>query len=418
MKKFIFSLTTITLLLVLSTTANSQDYEFVLNWGEWGSGPGQFRLPVGVAVDSYDNVYVVDVANYRIQKFDSNGEYILEWGTFGTEPGQFRSPTGAAVDSANNVYISDYYGCIQKFDSNGGFIAKGTDRLHTPMRVAIDSQDNLFVADYGDNRIKKFDSNLVFISEWIHEEPHQPYGIAVDSNDDVYVIGYCSHILQKFNSNGTLLTQWGGPGCEYGQFGWPQDIVADSDNNIFLVDYSQVAPRCICVQKFTPFGEFITQFGRYGYGDDNLSWAKGIAVDSAGNVYVADFNRSRILKFAPLHSVMPVTIDIKPGENINSINLGSNGNVPVAIFSTEDFDATTVDPISVTLAGASVRIKGKGTPQASFWDVDGDGFLDLIVHVDTTALELTGGDVQAELIGMTFDGQEIRGVDTIRIVNE
>jgi hypothetical protein len=116
--------------------------------------------------------------------------------------------------------------------------------------------------------------------------------------------------------------------------------------------------------------------------------------------------------------VISVEIDIKPGSFPNSINLGSQGNVPVAIFSSSDFDATTVDPLTVTLAGASVRIKGKGTPQASREDIDGDGFVDLIVHVDTSALELAEEDTEAVLEGETYDGQKIRGVDTIRIVRE
>jgi len=116
--------------------------------------------------------------------------------------------------------------------------------------------------------------------------------------------------------------------------------------------------------------------------------------------------------------VIEVTIDIKPGSYPNSINLGSNGNVPVAIFSTEDFDATTVDPLTIRLSGAEVRLKGKGDPQVNFDDVDGDGLEDIIVHVDTQTFSLTGDDTEAILTGETFDGQKIRGVDTVRIVNE
>ena len=112
----------------------------------------------------------------------------------------------------------------------------------------------------------------------------------------------------------------------------------------------------------------------------------------------------------------PVTIDIKPGAFPNSINLGSSGVVPVAILSTEAFDATTVDPTSVTLAGSRVKVKGKGTPMASLQDVDGDGRRDLVVHVSTDALELTGTDVQAFLEGRTFDRVPIIGVDSIRVV--
>lgn len=113
-----------------------------------------------------------------------------------------------------------------------------------------------------------------------------------------------------------------------------------------------------------------------------------------------------------------VTIDIKPGSYPNSINLGSNGNVPVAIFSTEDFDATTVDPLTVTLAGAVVRIKGKGDSLRFYEDIDGDGLLDILVHIDTRTFALSGIETEAILEGYTFDGRMIRGVDTVRIVQD
>ncbi|MBI4663229.1 MAG: IPT/TIG domain-containing protein [Verrucomicrobia bacterium] len=113
---------------------------------------------------------------------------------------------------------------------------------------------------------------------------------------------------------------------------------------------------------------------------------------------------------------IPVTIDIKPGSFPNSINLGSGGTVPVALFSTGTFDARTVDPLRVTLAGAPVALRGKGTPMASFQDVNGDGLLDLVVHVSTQALQLTWTDEVAELRGKTFAGQAVRGTDSIRVV--
>jgi hypothetical protein len=115
--------------------------------------------------------------------------------------------------------------------------------------------------------------------------------------------------------------------------------------------------------------------------------------------------------------VLPVEIDIKPGSDPNSINLGSHGAVPVAILSTLDFDATTVDPESVELAGAGVRLKGKGTPMASYEDVNNDGATDLVVHISTDALELTDTDEEALLVGETYDGLYIiRGYDFVRIV--
>jgi hypothetical protein len=111
-----------------------------------------------------------------------------------------------------------------------------------------------------------------------------------------------------------------------------------------------------------------------------------------------------------------VAIDIKPGSFPNSINLGSGGTVPVAILSSATFDATTVDPLTVTLANARVKLKGKGTPMASFQDINDDGLLDLVVHVSTEAIELSQTDTEAVLEGQTFGGTPIRGVDSVRVV--
>lgn len=111
-----------------------------------------------------------------------------------------------------------------------------------------------------------------------------------------------------------------------------------------------------------------------------------------------------------------VHIDIKPGSFPNSINLGSGGTVPVAILSTATFDATTVDPTTVTLASAPVKLKGQGTPMASFEDINADGLLDLVVRVSTEALQISEADTEAVLEGQTLDGTPITGVDTVRVV--
>jgi hypothetical protein len=88
----------------------------------------------------------------------------------------------------------------------------------------------------------------------------------------------------------------------------------------------------------------------------------------------------------------------------------------VVILSSSIFDATTVNPTTITLAEASVKLKGNGTPIASFQDVNADGRLDLVVQVSTTALQLSNGDTQATLTGLTFDGKSITGIDSVRIV--
>jgi hypothetical protein len=112
-----------------------------------------------------------------------------------------------------------------------------------------------------------------------------------------------------------------------------------------------------------------------------------------------------------------VPVDIKPGALPKTINLGSQGNVPVAILSTSDFDATTVNPYTVKIGAASVNVKGKkGTLQESISDANGDGPLDMIVHFDTQALGLTNNAVEICVSGETTGGIRFIGCNPITIV--
>ncbi len=171
-------------------------------------------------------------------------------------------------------------------------------------------------------------------------------------------------------------------------------------------------------------------------GGISSDFGAGIAVDAAGNAYVTGDTLSTnfpttqgafqttlggssdafIAKISDAPPVLEVTIDIKPGSFPNSINLGSNGTVPVAIFSDTAFDATNVDPLTVTLASAPVRLKGNGTPMTSSQDVNSDGLLDLVVHVSTDTLIVSETDREAVLEVKTFDGTAITGSDTVRVV--
>ncbi len=109
-------------------------------------------------------------------------------------------------------------------------------------------------------------------------------------------------------------------------------------------------------------------------------------------------------------------IDIKPGSYPNTINLGSNGSVPVAILSTSEFNATTIDPLSATLASAPIKLKSNGTLLYSYQDVNGDGLLDMIVHVSTQALQLTTSDQLADFLGYASDNTEVIGNDSVRVI--
>jgi predicted small secreted protein len=111
-----------------------------------------------------------------------------------------------------------------------------------------------------------------------------------------------------------------------------------------------------------------------------------------------------------------VEIDIKPGSDPNSINLGSKGVVPVAILGSVDFDAATVKPSTVTLAGAAAKLKGNSGNSGSLEDVNGDGYLDLVVQVVTTSLVLESEEMEAVLNADTHEGGHITGSDSIQIV--
>ncbi|MBA7710789.1 Serine/threonine-protein kinase PknD [subsurface metagenome] len=93
---------------------------FILKWGSYGTGDGQFSVPMDVAVDASGNIYVVEHMDYqyndRIQKFNSSGNFILKWGSWGTGDGQFKAPIGVAVDASGNIYVSDAWNyCVKKF---------------------------------------------------------------------------------------------------------------------------------------------------------------------------------------------------------------------------------------------------------------------------------------------------------------
>ncbi len=117
----------------------------------------------------------------------------------------------------------------------------------------------------------------------------------------------------------------------------------------------------------------------------------------------------RVFLLTPVSQVLEIEIDIKPGSHPNSINLKSRGKVPVATLTTDNFDANDADPDTVSFAGAKPlcwRMK----------DVDNDGDDDMLFHFKIKELELTKENTEATLEGATFDGIQIIGTDSVKIV--
>jgi len=111
-----------------------------------------------------------------------------------------------------------------------------------------------------------------------------------------------------------------------------------------------------------------------------------------------------------------VPIDIKPGSDPNCFNNDGHGVIPIAILSTPDFDATQVDPSTVTLDGLGVAVRGKGDKLlASIEDVSGDGLPDLVVKIEDFDDVWESGTTLAYVTGQLFDGTWIFGSDYVCI---
>ena len=104
-----------------------------------------------------------------------------------------------------------------------------------------------------------------------------------------------------------------------------------------------------------------------------------------------------------------IKIDIKPGSSTNPINLKAKGVIPVAVLTTPEFNAVTLDPATVLFAGASPLKWVKK-------DVDYDGDKDLLFHFDVKKLQLTQSSLEASLTGKTYVGMSVKGTDKVKII--
>jgi tripartite motif-containing protein 71 len=121
---------------------------------------------------------------------------------------------------------------------------------------------------------------------------HAPSGIAVDSFGNVYVSDTLNCRIQKFSSSGDFITKWGKWGYGSGDFRNPVGIAVDGSGNVYVAD----ADNHI-IQKFSSSGGFLA-WGGYGSGNGQFMFPHGVAVDGSGNVYVADTQNDRIQKFS------------------------------------------------------------------------------------------------------------------------
>ena len=244
------------------------------------------------------------------------------------------------------------------------------------------------------------------ISKWSAVDNQRSYLVALTADNKVrfwITEGGTWGTLKELTSSGTIGTEWTHIAATYD--GTKMNIYINSSK-----DANEFAPT---ISIFTGTAQLM--FGVHpAYITDG--WAPRYFKGILDQVRIWDraLTDSEIA-YNYKYSLREVEIDIKPDSDPNSINLGSNGVVPVAILGSPDFDAATVNPSTVTLAGATVKFKGKSGNAGSLEDVNGDGELDLVVQVYTSELPELGDGV-IFLTAYTYDGLAISGIDEVRIV--
>jgi trimeric autotransporter adhesin len=317
----------------------------------------QMNSPQAVAVDPSGNIYVADTANNVVRRVTTDGIIRPSAGHgsagFGGDgnaatSAQLNGPRGLAVDSAGNVYIADTKnarvrmvapsGTISTVAGNGtsGYggdsAAAASAQLYTPVGLAVDASGNLYIADFNNNRIRMVTpggtistvagtGNAGYSGDGGPASSAQlnyPIGVAVDSGH--YVIRKVLSGGQIYTIAGNGLAGYSGDGGQavQAQIGSPAAVAADSAWNIYFTDGSAR------VRKVYTNGYIVAAGGNgtVGYSGDGgpavnaqLDAPEGLALDSKGNVYLADSANNAVRELQPLPSGIAITAVVSAASN-------------------------------------------------------------------------------------------------------
>ncbi len=304
----------------------------------------QFNVPSALALDSFGNIYVADTANNAIRKISTDGAVITLAGLAGSSgsidgngsSARFLAPFGIAADNAGNVYVADTANnTIRKITPNGTVSTLAgltkypgsTDgigdnaRFRNPWGVAVDSAGNVYVADTSNNTIRKIAPNGTTTTlagkagsqgsaDGVGNNARfwNPQGLAVDSANNVYVADTFNDTIRKITPNGLVTTLAGSASVQgsadgngsTARFSSPQGLAVDSMGNIYVADTDNST-----IRKITPSALVSTVAGQAGSpagaadgagSDARFSHPNKVAVDNAGNIYVVDTSNHTVRK--------------------------------------------------------------------------------------------------------------------------
>ncbi len=306
----------------------------------------QIHGPYGVAVDSAGNLYIADQSNNRIRAVTAAGviSTVAGIGTAGfsgdggqAAAAQLNFPSSVAVDSAGNLFIADLNnsrvrkvtaaGVISTLAGTGtqGFSGDGgpatAAQLNFPIGVAVDSLGNVYIADQANNRIRKVTAFGVITTAAgkgtagfsgdgglaASAQLNSPSGVAVDSSGNLYIADRGNNRVRKVTAFGVISTVAGNGTAGYSgdggkataaQLNGPTGLAVDSAGNLYIADYTNNRIRQVTAAGIitTVAGNGTT--GQCGDGAQaagaQLNSPSGAAVDSAGNLYIADYLNDRV----------------------------------------------------------------------------------------------------------------------------
>jgi len=281
------------------------------SWNGNGTSNGLLRAPQGIAVNASGYVYIVDQGNQRVGIFRNNGAFVKYFGL--GPPGNFTMPMGMAIDQNGSVYVDDantdfkdgFAGNITKFTMNGGFVlswggVNSGGTLFEPQGLSVDGSGNVYVADGLETRVQKFSGTsqklLLTVGSLGTTPGHfsNPMGVTVDNLGNIFVGDPINFNVQQFSSGtGAYIASLAYQ--RLGRLSTPFGSATDGLGNVYIVDQDNQR-----VQKFNvSSGGFVAAWGTPGTNTGQFTSPAGIVVDHGGNVYVADSNNNRVQKILP-----------------------------------------------------------------------------------------------------------------------
>jgi len=356
--------------------AATSSHPLLATWGKSGNSNGSFYNPQNLAIDSNGNVYVTDLGNKRVQKFDSDGTFLNAWGSSGTGAGQFNSPIGIAIGENHVFVVDNQLNKIQKFDTDGNFVTQwgkrgdGPGEFLLPNGITVNNNGNVLVVDTGNHRIQQFTSDGEFLREFGQSgtaDDHfiSPIGITTDSEKNIYVSDPSANKIKKFDSFGNFITYFG-PNVA----GFPlraQGLQIDPEGNLYAADgYNNR------VLRLDSDGTTLSVFGTMGIRGGQFKIPKDVALDQYANLYVVDSNGHRIQKFGT-----PMIIDEPQpvADTSENITQTVEESTPELTPIPNDFTRPTIMPPPAVIIEATGGLTPVSIGQA--WATDESGIQSL-----------------------------------------